>query len=243
MAQCLEELDEVTAEERKFGSLARYAEHAADLPDRHLHADPGEKPDEHGPGQKIGEKAQSGRPGNPQQRTGQERAQASQRDPVRRRRLQPGDPECGDAGIHDGGRGRVCTNDEVPRRTEHRKGDDRDEDGVKARDDRHPGDLGVAHDLRDGKRGQGDAGDDVLAQPPPVVRANPLKHRDVHGVHLIELAPQSESANRVDAPSTTAAFMVGLLGLCSGSVGRGLGGGVANVTSAAPTWRWVAGSR
>ena len=44
-------------------------------------------------------------------------------------------------------------------------------------------------------------------------------------------------------PAKIAAFMVGLLGLCSDSVGRGLGGGVANVTSAAPTWRRVAGSR
>ena len=59
---------------------------------------------------------------------------------------------------------------------------------------------------------------------------------------LVDLGPDT-GLLRLGRLSTTAAVMEGLLGLCSDSVGRGLGGGVANVTSSAPILGGVAGSR
>ena len=45
------------------------------------------------------------------------------------------------------------------------KARDRQDDRVQAGDDRHPGDLRVAHDLGDRQGGEGRAGDDVDRQP------------------------------------------------------------------------------
>src|SRR5512132_2130076 len=109
----------------------------------------------------------------------QQRAQPSQGDPLRRGRLEPGDPEAGDPGEHDRGRGRVRPDDQVPRRPEQREGGDRDQDRVQAGDDRHPGDLGIAHGLGDRQRGQGDRGDDVALQPTPLVRPDPVQDRHI----------------------------------------------------------------
>ena len=70
-----------------------------------------------------------------------------------------------EAGRQDRGRRRVRADDEVSRRPEDREQDDRQEDRVQAGDDRHAGDLRVAHDLGDRERRERRAGDHVGADP------------------------------------------------------------------------------
>ena len=55
------------------------------------------------------------------------------------------------------------------------KSDDRQQDRVQAGDDRHAGDLGVAHDLGDRQRRQGRAGDDIGADPGRLDRQDPAE--------------------------------------------------------------------
>ena len=66
-----------------------------------------------------------------------------------------------EAGEHDRRRRRVGADHEVPRGPEEGEQDDGQDDRVEAGDDRHAGDGGVAHHLRDGEARQRDAGDDL----------------------------------------------------------------------------------
>ncbi len=93
--------------------------------------------------------------------------------------LEPRDPERDDARVHDRGGRRVGADHEMSRRAEQREGRDRDQDRVQAGDHRHAGDLRVAHHLGDRERRQRDPGDDVLREPGPLVRQDPLEDRDV----------------------------------------------------------------
>lgn len=80
--------------------------------------------------------------------------------------------------VHDGGGCRVATDHEVPRRAEHGEHHRRDEDRVQTGDDRRARDPRVAHDLRDGERRKGDAGDHVLGQQRSLVGPDALEERD-----------------------------------------------------------------
>ncbi len=62
----------------------------------------------------------------------------------------------------------------MTRRPQEGEQRDGDEDGVEAGNDRHARDLGVAHHLGDGQRGERHTSDDVHGDPRPVDREDPL---------------------------------------------------------------------
>ena len=99
------------------------------------------------------------------------------------------------AGEHDGRRGGVGPDDEVPRRAEDGEQGQRDQDRVQAGDHRHPGDLGVAHHLGDGERRQRDAGDDLGRHAALADRQQALEQR--HG----KAPPLPARVSRHRAPS------------------------------------------
>ena len=127
---------------------------------------------------KFGEEAEPRDPREEQQPAASSALRPGEGDPLRRVRLEPGDPERRDSRVHDRRGRRVGADDQVPRRAEQRERRDRDQDRVEAGDHRHPGDLRVAHRLGDRERRERDAGDDVLREPLPLVRPDPVEHRD-----------------------------------------------------------------
>lgn len=70
----------------------------------------------------------------------------------------------------DGRRRRIRSDHQMPRRTEYRKQRRRNKQCVETGDDRRAGDIGVAENLRDRQRRQGDPGDDFGRYPAPVER-------------------------------------------------------------------------
>ncbi len=157
----------------------RHAEHPAELAHRHLDPDAGQEADQDRPRDEVREEAEPRQPREEEKPAGEQRAHARQRKPLRRARLQTGDPEPGDPGEHDRGGGRVAADDEVARRTEDREDENREQDRVEARDHRRPGDLRVAHHLGNRERRERDSRDHVLRQPRPVVRTDRPEQRDV----------------------------------------------------------------
>ena len=128
--------------------LAGHPEHAGDLLARDLDADARQEADEDGPRQEVGEEAQAREPREQEHRRGEDREHARERDVLRG----PGGRQAGEARGHDRRGRRIGADDEVPRGPEERERQERQEDRVEAGDHRHPGDLRVPHDLRDGER-------------------------------------------------------------------------------------------
>ena len=91
----------------------------------------------------------------------------------------PGGGNPGETSRHDRGRGGVGANDEMARRAKDGEGDDRQDERVQAGDDRHLGDLCVAHDLGHRQRGERCPGDDVSNQPRPIERQDAAEQRQV----------------------------------------------------------------
>ena len=151
------------------------AEHAADLAHRDLDADAGEEADQHAARQEVGQEPEPDEPGEDQHDAGRP---APRRRPSATYCGRAGGGQAGQPGGQDGGGGRVGADDEVPGRPEQREHGDRDEDRVEPGDHRHPGDLGVAHHLRDPQRGQRHAGHQVGGQPTAVQRQDPLQDRE-----------------------------------------------------------------
>ena len=124
LLQRVPELDHRAADAGRGSTVGRgHAEHAGELPERHLDADAGEEADEHGAGDEVGEEAEPRDARQDQQAAGDQRGEARERQPLVRVGLQAGDAEAGDARVHDRRGGRVAADDEVARRAEQREGD------------------------------------------------------------------------------------------------------------------------
>ena len=174
------ELAHVAAQQSaRVDGLRRDSEHPADLAHRHLNADAGQEADEDGAREEVGEEAEPGDPSDEEEGRCEQRAEARERDPLRRRGLEPRDAESRDPCVHDHGGRRIGADDEMPRRAEERERGDRDQDGVEAGDHRHPGELRVPHDLGDRERRERYARENVLREPVALVRTDALEHRDV----------------------------------------------------------------
>ena len=133
------------------------SEHAGDLPERNLHADPGQESDQHGARKKVRQEPQSDDPRQdqePRRHEGENRGEGHVLIGAHR-----GDAH--QARGEDGRRRRVRPHHQVPRGAEDGEQGHGDQNGVEARDHRRAGDLGVAHHLGDGERRQCDAGDDL----------------------------------------------------------------------------------
>jgi hypothetical protein len=75
----------------------------------------------------------------------------------------------------NGRRGRVGGHHQMARRAEHREGNERQEQGVKAGDHGHAGDAGIAQHLRDVDRRKVHAGEAVAHDAAAVERAKALE--------------------------------------------------------------------
>ena len=140
--QALQELPRLT-ERAVRGD--RDAEHVRQHGDADLAADAGEKPDQHGARQEVGQEPQLEDPRQQQQPGGEQRDHADQRDVLRAAGRRHG----GQRAEQDGCGGGVGRHDQVAGRPEDRECDERQQHGVEAGDDGHPGDAGVAEHLRD----------------------------------------------------------------------------------------------
>ena len=146
----------------------------ADLAHRDLDADAGQEADQHAARQEVGDEPEPEQARREEQDAAHEGGQTGQGDVLGR----SGDgARRHEAGRQDRGRGRVGADDEVARRAEDGEQEDRQQQGVEARDHGHPGDLRVAHHLGDGQRGQGRAGDDVDRDAGRIDRQQPLQDR------------------------------------------------------------------
>ncbi len=142
----------------------RYPEHVRELSGGDLDTDAGQEPDQHRAGQEIRQEAEPGDPGEQQHPSGQQSRQPGQPDvPLRSRHGQTGE-----RGGEDGRGGRVRGHDQVARRAEDGEHRHRQEQGVQAGYQRHPGDLRVAEDLGDAEGGQREAGQRVRGNPGPL---------------------------------------------------------------------------
>ena len=147
------------------------AEHPADLTARHLDADTGQEADEDRARQEVGEESEPDDACQQQHGGGDEGEQSCQRNVL----IRPRGRHAGEAGSHDRGRRRVSPDDEVPRRSEHCEDEHRQQDRVEPGDDRHAGDVGVAHHLGDGERGEREASEHLRRNPLPVEREQSLE--------------------------------------------------------------------
>jgi hypothetical protein len=139
------------------GPAARNAEHARDLPDRHLDADTGQEADQDRAGQEIGQESQLYQAGEDQEQGRHEGQNSGICYVLRRARgSQPGQ-----ARRHDGRSSRVSADHQVPGGAKQREQGGWDQDGIQAGHYRHPGDLGVAHDFRDGESGERNTCDNI----------------------------------------------------------------------------------
>ena len=133
-------------------AAARNPEHARDLADGDLNAHAGQKADQDGPRQEIGEKAQANQARDEEKGAGQQRQHLG----VGHVLWRPCSGEAGRSGGHDGRRGRVGSHDQVAGGAEEGEEGHGDQEGVEAGNERRAGDFGIAHDLGDGQRGQGE---------------------------------------------------------------------------------------
>ena len=127
---------------------------------------PGQEADQYGAGQEVGQEAQ------PEiRRPGAEAPAISAIMPASATHWADREArETSEAGEHDRCRGGVGATTRCRDEPSRAKPAPREQQRVEAGDDRHAGDLGVAHDLGDGQRGQGHAGQHVPAQLGPVHR-------------------------------------------------------------------------
>ena len=146
-----------------------HPEHVGKLPGRHLDADAGQEPDQHGAGQEVRQEPEPGQPGEQQHRPGQQGREPGQLDVAWR----PGHRETGQRGGEDDrGRG-VRGHHQVARRSEDGEHGHRQQHRVQAGHHRHPGDLRVAEDLGDAQGGQRQAGEHIGGYLGPVDRQQP----------------------------------------------------------------------
>jgi hypothetical protein len=159
--------------------MPRHARHIAQHGDADLHADAGEKADQHRARQEIGEKAQFENARDEQQGGGQQRDHRGERRIFRARsRRHRGEPA-----RENGGGGRIGGHDEMPRCAEKRKRHKRQKDGVKTRDGRHAGDARVAEHLRNIHRRKLHTGQRVAGGAGAAQRKHTFQHADA-GVEI-----------------------------------------------------------
>ena len=126
------------------------AKHIAQHGNADLETDAGQKSEEHGPRQKIGQEPQLENPGQQQIPTGQQRHQAGERHIViaarhRTLRERTGDDRCG---------GRIRSHHQMARRAEYRESHQWQQQRIESGDDGHAGNAGIAENLRQIYRGQ-----------------------------------------------------------------------------------------
>ena len=149
------------------------AEHAGDLAERDLQADPGQKADQHRARQKIREEAQADNARQYQEGRGHEGQHSCQRHVF----IGAGGGKPDQAGGEYGRRGRIGADHQVPRGTEQREQGHRNEHGIETGNHRHAGNLGVTHYLRHGERSQGKTGNQFGRDPGSIYRQNALQYR------------------------------------------------------------------
>ena len=128
----------------------RDAEHPGHLAHGDLDADTRQEADQHAAGQEVGDEPELEQAGAEQEHAAHQRSQRGQRDVLGR----IGGRHAGEADGEDRSGGRVRADHEVAGGPEQREEQDRQQEGVQARDHRRAGDLRVAHDLGDGQRGK-----------------------------------------------------------------------------------------
>ncbi len=151
------------------------AEHPSEHGDADLDADAGEKADEGGARQEVGEEAQLEDPREQQEAGGQEGQHADQRHVFRARDRRHARKRA----RKDRRGGRVGRHDQMARRAEQGEADERQEHGVEAGDDRRAGDARVAQHLGDVHRCEGDAGQRILQGLARLQRHEALKNGDM----------------------------------------------------------------
>ena len=144
-----EELDEC------FVGVGWNADHLTEDRDADLKAYSGEKADEYGSGEKVGDEAELEQAGEQQKNSGEQCDQTSQRYVSRAGRRR----HAGESAAKNGGSGGVGGDDEIARRAEGCEREKRQQERVEAGDDGHAGDAGVAEGLRDVHCGEDDAGE------------------------------------------------------------------------------------
>ena len=142
----------------------RYPEHVRELSGGDLDADTGQEPDQYRAGQEVRQETEPGDPGEQQHPSGQQSRQPGQPDVLLRSRQ----GQTGQRGGEDGRGGRIRGHDQVARRTKDAEHCHRQEHGVQAGYQRHPGDLRVAEDLGHAEGGQREAGQRVGGNPGPL---------------------------------------------------------------------------
>ena len=131
------------------------AEHLAENGDADLKADSSEKAGEHGLGEEVGDEAELQQAREQQKSSGEQSDQAGESNISRA----GGGRHVGESAAKDGGCGGVGGDDEIARRAEGCEGQKRQQERIKAGDDRHAGDAGVAEGLRDVHGGEDNAGE------------------------------------------------------------------------------------
>ena len=158
------------------------AQHAGDLPQRDLNADPGQEPDQHGAREEVGQESQAHDARQNQENRGHQRQHAGQRQVLHPSRSDaiPTRPAARMAAVAESAPTTRCR--EEPNNGEQRRGD---EHGVETGDHRRAGDLGVAHHLWDGDCGKRDTGKDFSRDPSGRDRQHPLQDGEADGRGVI----------------------------------------------------------
>ena len=125
---------------------------------------------------------------------GEEADDQRERDRELDERIRARRSEIADRGGRERRRGRHRPRDEVAGAPERGVEDQRAGRRVEADDRRDTGDRRVRERLRHEHRPNGQSGDDVAAQPPPLVAVEPAEHRELHRAGLIIRQPRDTTA-------------------------------------------------
>ena len=148
-------------------------EHSTEHCNADLKAHSGKKSHQHGLREEVSQKAQLQNSGQQQQSSGQQGHGSSQRHISRAGQRRHGR----DSARKNGCCGRIGSHDQVSRRTEHGKGQHRQQERVKPRDHGHAGDPGITQSLRDIHRRQLHSRHGIANRPRPAQRPYAFEQR------------------------------------------------------------------
>ena len=155
-------------------ALSFDAEELGDLADDDRQREADDEPLQHRLGDEVGEEAEPRQPGDEREES---RGEGEQRREGGEILIRPAGGQVGHRRRRQRGGRRHRPDDEMPAAAERRVEDQRGRGGVQADDRRDAGDRGVGQRLGHQHRPDGQPGDDVAAQPAPVVSAERGEHR------------------------------------------------------------------
>ena len=184
------------------GRVGAEPEQRRELAHEHYQRDAVEEPDAHRLREQVGQRPEPREARDDAHDADQQRERTGERDRLLRITVRADQRQHGRG--DERGDGGVGPEHEDPGRTEDRVGQQRDDGRVQTRHRRQTGELGVRHPLREQERGQRDAGNEVTAQPSPLIRprqAEPGRSGSRTRRHTSSILAPSGSGQRPMSPA------------------------------------------